>query len=173
MDILKEVSRPLSGQDILDSFVKKPNIIKYSDIHKYDNISQILGKNKMCVLLYLTNKNYGHWCCIYEHNGTIFFFDSYGLIPDDELNFIPMDLRKELKQEHRLLTKMLYDNHKPVEYNEYKLQDKAKKISTCGRWVIVRLQYKHISVEDFADIFLEHENIVSPDVLVTYLTLSA
>jgi len=169
MSLLYEVSRPLSGFDILKGVDMRPNIIKYSDIHNYYDLDDVLGDNKMCVLLYLTKKDFGHWCCVYENDkGHIIFFDSYGFVPDKQLSFIPCELKKELNQEHKILTKMLYDSHKPVEYNQYRLQELTPNVSTCGRWVIIRLLYKNISIDDFAKCFFNKK--LSPDVIVTLLT---
>ena len=114
-------------------------------------------------------KDYGHWTCLYENNGTIFFFDSYGFIPDDELKFLHKDLKAELNSNHRYLTQLLYNSNKPVEYNEYQLQDRKKNVNTCGRWVILRLKYPKISVNDFYDIFKESSKYINNDELITQL----
>jgi hypothetical protein len=157
----------LSGLDILDNV--KCNLIQYKDINQYNSIEDLLGKYKKCVILYHTKKDYGHWTCLYEYNGTIFFFDSYGFIPDDELKFLHKDLKAELNSNHRYLTELLYNSNKPVEYNEYQLQDRKKNVNTCGRWVILRLKYPKISVNDFYDIFKESSKYINNDELITHL----
>jgi len=171
LKLRKEIAKPLNGMELMKKLDFKPNIITYDNIHLYKDLDELLGESKACILLYLTKHNYGHWCCVYENDNVhIIFFDSYGFIPDDQLNFISKQLRKELRQEHRILTKLLYKSNKPVEYNEYKLQEEKEYISTCGRWVIVRLQYKNISIDNFANLFLENKDIIKPDVLITILT---
>tara|TARA_R110002153_G_scaffold25979_3_gene81894 strand:- start:1454 stop:1948 length:495 start_codon:yes stop_codon:yes gene_type:complete len=157
----------LSGLDILKNV--KCNLIQYKDINQYNSIEDLLGKYKKCVILYHTKKDYGHWTCLYENNGTIFFFDSYGFIPDDELKFLHKDLKAELNSNHRYLTQLLYNSNKPVEYNEYQLQDRKKNVNTCGRWVILRLKYPKISVNDFYDIFKESSKYINNDELITQL----
>ena len=157
----------LSGLDILDNV--KCNLIQYKDINQYNSIEDLLGKYKKCVILYHTKKDYGHWTCLYEYNGTIFFFDSYGFIPDDELKFLHKDLKAELNSNHRYLTELLYNSNKPVEYNEYQLQDRKKNVNTCGRWVILRLKYPKISVNDFYDIFKQSSQYINNDELITHL----
>lgn len=166
-----EISHSLSGLELSNKLKKKCDIISYPDIIKFKNIDELLGKNRQCVLLYLTSKNYGHWCCVYENpkSGNICFFDSYGFIPDDQLKFVSNEMNVELRQHHKYLTKLLYDSKKPIEYNEYQLQDKLPGIATCGRWVITRLNNKNISVKQFAKYFLN--NKIQPDILVTLLTL--
>tara|TARA_R110002126_G_scaffold37200_1_gene112589 strand:+ start:1963 stop:2469 length:507 start_codon:yes stop_codon:yes gene_type:complete len=154
----EEISKSLSGFDILNKV--KCNLVQYKDLKNYKNINDLLGKYKKCVLLYHTSENYGHWTALYEYNNTIFFFDSYGLIPDNELKFLHKDLKKELNSNHRHLTELLYNSNKPVEYNQYQLQSKDKNVATCGRHVVCRLQYPDISVDEYYKIF----NSVSKDI---------
>tara|TARA_R110001592_G_scaffold166009_2_gene400796 strand:+ start:1500 stop:2009 length:510 start_codon:yes stop_codon:yes gene_type:complete len=167
MDI--ELSKSLSGEDILNELNYKCNLVQYRDLKNYDNINDLLGKYKKCVLLYHTKRNYGHWTCLYEHDNIIYFFDSYGIIPDDELKFLHKDLKHELNSQHRHLTKLLYNQNKPVEYNEYQLQERKPNIATCGRWVILRLKYPSISVDDFYNNFKFSKKYISNDKLICLL----
>ena len=162
-----DISKSLSGIDILSKV--KCNLIQYKDVNKYKSIEELLGPTKKCVILYHTKKDYGHWTCIYEYNGTIFFFDSYGFIPDDELKFLHKDLKAELNSNHRYLTQLLYNSNKPVEYNEYQLQERKKNVNTCGRWCIERLKYPEISVNDFYKIFKDASKHLNIDELICYL----
>ena len=162
-----DISKSLSGTEILDKV--KCNLIQYKDVNKYKSIDELLGPTKKCVILYHTKRDYGHWTALYEYNGTIFFFDSYGFIPDDELKYLHKDLKAELNSNHRYLTELLYNSNKPVEYNEYQLQDRKKNVNTCGRWVILRLKYPKISVNDFYDIFKESSKYINNDELITHL----
>lgn len=162
-----EISKSLSGIDILDKV--KCNLIQYKDINKYNSIEELLGPTKKCVILYHTKRNYGHWTCLYEYNNTIFFFDSYGFIPDDELTFLHKDLKTELNSNHRYLTQLLYNSNKPIEYNEYQLQERNKNVNTCGRWVILRLKYPSISVDDFYNIFKQSSRYITNDELISLL----
>ncbi len=166
-DIIEKVMTPLSNIDLMNT-LNGIKIITYSNIHKYDNINQLLGKSKKVILLYQTSRNFGHWTCLYENKGQIYFFDSYGFIPDDTLKWTPCDLKKELKQDYRYLTRLLYESHKPVHYNEYRLQKKGDMINTCGRWCVIRLEYPDISVDDFHKIFTSFN--LPPDILVSAIT---
>jgi hypothetical protein len=162
-----DISKSLSGTDILDQV--KCNLIQYKDVNKYKSIEDLLGKYKKCVILYHTKRDYGHWTCLYEYNGTIFFFDSYGFIPDDELKFLHKDLKAELNSNHRYLTQLLYNSNKPVEYNQYQLQERKKDVNTCGRYVCLRLKYPAISVDDFYDTFKQSSRYISNDELICLL----
>jgi hypothetical protein len=166
---INELSKSLSGDEILNSMNNKCNLITYKDIINYNTIEDLLGKYKKCVLLYHTSQNYGHWTCIYEYKKTIYFFDSYGVIPDDELKFLCKDLKEELNSNHRYLTKLLYDSSKKIEYNEYQLQEKKEGINTCGRHCINRLRYPQISVDDYYKIFKDASKYINMDELVCLL----
>ena len=83
------LEKSLSGQDIGNLLNNECNIVPYNEIKNYNNIFDLMGPYRKCAILYLTSANYGHWTCIYEHNNIIYFFDSYGCIPDGQFNFIP------------------------------------------------------------------------------------
>ena len=166
------MDKSLSGNEIIMSIKGPlPRMISYDKLHEYGTINELLGDSKKCVLLYLTSHNHGHWCCIYEHRGIIYFFDSYGFVPDEQLKFVPKHISLKLNGRHRYLTQMLLESGKPVQYNEYELQSEDPRIATCGRWCIVRLNYPDISVNDFKDIFTNKK--LSPDKIICELTKEA
>lgn len=168
-ELYELVKKPLSSDEMLEALDYKCNIVKYSELKNYKNINDILGEYKKCILLYETKLNYGHWTCLYKNKkkNTIFFFDSYGFVIDDELNFIPHYNKKILNSDYRYLTKLLYKSKCNIEYNEYELQDFSPDVSTCGRWVIVRLLLNNLSVESFYNLF---KNIKNKDLFITLLT---
>ena len=165
----KQVEKSLSSDEILKYLNNKCNLVTYSEIVNYKTIEELIGVYKKCVLLYHTSENYGHWCCLYEHDGIIFFFDSYGFIPDDELKFLHKDLKSELNSNHRYLTELLYESNQPIQYNEYQLQSKKTGINTCGRWCLERLKYPEISVDDFYKIFKDASKYINIDDLICLL----
>jgi hypothetical protein len=160
------MEKSLSGMEILDLMDNKVNLITYKQVINYSNIEDLLGKYKKCVLLYHTSKNYGHYTCLYEFNNTIFFFDSYGIIPDNELNFLHKDLREDLNSNHRYLTELLYNSNKRIEYNEYQLQEKKSGVNTCGRWCVNRLRFPQITVDNYYNIFKDASKYINIDKLI-------
>ena len=166
---IDNVNIPMSGEDIIIEMNGKVDVYSYFQILDFKNIDELLGKYKKVVLLYHTSSNYGHWCCLYENNKQIYFFDSYGLKPDAELNFIPHNLRNDLNQHHKYLTLLLYNSKKIINYNQYQLQKVSPNIQTCGRWCCLRLQYPEISVNEFKNIFDKTSKLISNDHLVTLL----
>ena len=75
----------LSGKQMLKLLDNKSNLIQYKDVEKYDNIDTLLGEYKKCILLYHTSQSFGHWCALYRVGKTVYFFDSYGVMIDDQL----------------------------------------------------------------------------------------
>ncbi len=169
MEVLnKKLEYSLSGDDIMKALNHKCNLISYNEIINYDNIYDLLGPYKKCVILYMNSVNYGHWTCVYEYNNKIIFFDSYGNKPDTQGKFTTNFINKEFNQNFPHLVKMMYNSGLPVEYNEYQLQRFKQGINTCGRWVCVRLLYPNYSVEEFKNIFKNRS--LSPDIIICLLT---
>lgn len=149
----KLVNTATSGEQILRMVQGKANVVTYTDLANIRDINQILDPYGACFLLYQTyKKNYGHWCAIMKRGNVISVFDSYGIIPDDELKWTKSDLRKVLKQDYPHLTALLYNSGKPIEYNDHPLQARGS-VKTCGRWSAARLLYKNIDDDAFAKLF--------------------
>jgi hypothetical protein len=127
-----------------------------------------------CALLYMTKQNFGHWVCFFrdpsDPDGTIQFFDSYGLMPDDELQFVPAHFRKQSDQDIPHLTWLFkYSKYKKFIYNMDKLQRVFSDVNTCGRWVATRLGLRSIPTKTFQQMFLNQK--FQPDWYVTAITL--
>jgi hypothetical protein len=177
------VTTPISDTDILDLVDHKANLISYDKIAKgvetgkIKSIYDILGKNKACIILYLTDKDYGHWTCCFENDdGSIEFFDSYGYKPDGEFNFIPKHIRETLKQNLPVLTALLYAANVPIYFNEYHLQSSKpyKDLAppaTCGYWVATRLNFRDLDTSEFAKTFKDVKSKLKldPDLMVAML----
>ena len=159
----------LSGTQVLDLLDNKCNLVQYSDLHNIKSIDELLGPHKKCVLLYQTSANYGHYCCVWEYNDTIFFFDSYGGVVDSQLNFVPKDLKDELNSNHNYLIRLMYDSDKNVEYNQYEFQSKEPNVATCGRHCVNRLRFPEISINDYYQIFKDASKYMPMDELICYL----
>ena len=165
----EEINKSLSGREVLNLLDHKCNLVQYSDLHKISTIDELLGQHKKCVLLYQTSHNYGHWCCVWQYNDTIFFFDSYGSKPDTQLNFIPHDMKTELNSNHNYLIRLMYKSGKKVEFNQYQFQSREPDVAVCGRWCVNRLRFPEISIDDYHDIFKQSSKYINNDELICYL----
>jgi hypothetical protein len=162
--------KSLSNHDVLNICNNKADFYTYPEIVKFKTLDQLLGRHKAVILLYLTKKNYGHFCALLKQNpNTISFFDSYGLMPDDELKFAPMHFRKKNNQYKSHLTKLMYDSGYNIDYNDHKLQSKKNDIATCGRWTGLRILFRNLTNDKFANLFTNE--YLDPDELITAITI--
>jgi hypothetical protein len=165
------MDHPLSSTEI-QSWLPDMPVIKYEDFSKLRDINQLLGKTGACVFLYETKPGYGHWCCLFRRSAsTVEVFDSYGYVPDDELNLINRHFRRHSKQDRPYLLRLLDKSGYRTEYNNHHLQSHAKGIATCGRHCIARLLHRHISIDQYARRLqaLERKTGMTPDEYVTEL----
>lgn len=164
----KGIQRALSGSEVLHLAENQANLITYPQLAKMKSIDQALGKYGACIVLYETKKNFGHWCCIIRQSPKLIeFFDSYGLMPDDQLKFIPEHFRQKNNEDFSHLTYLLWKSKCTVEYNHDRLQKKLRDTNTCGRWCGLRILLRDMPLEEFVDKFKRYKN---PDKLVTLIT---
>jgi len=143
----------LSNTDITDLLNGKVNIVLYPDLHKYDNIDQVLGPYKACILLFEAKPNYGHWCAIFkEKPNTLSFFNPYGGYPDDSLKYIPYHFALESNQALPYLSALMYNSPYKLTYNEFQFQKKKKGIKTCGRHCVFRLLNRDLNLYQYKDL---------------------
>lgn len=166
--VKEQMKRPFGESDIKILLNGKIKILTYNSLESFDTIEQLLHPFGRVVLLYEWKKNFGHWVCVfYAPNHRIEFFDPYGYKPDGEKSFIPPKLWRM-----GYLSQLLYDASNRgwiIEYNQYKFQKKGNDISTCGRWVVLRLLFQNYTLEEFHKIFQNLGDVHSDD-LVTFLT---
>lgn len=161
---------PLSGFDMLNLVDKKANIYIYRNLKDIHSIEQLLAPHGAAIILYEWKPNFGHWTGVFQrpNSNIIEFFDPYGHKPDDQNKFI----NSSFQQPHYLSRLLLdaFDRGYQIEYNSFPFQTKeSRDISTCGRWVALRILMKSYSLEQFADLFFKIAK-VPPDYLVTRIT---
>ena len=162
------VSIPLSSQDIRDSMDGKVRVIRYGELSEYNNIDDLLYPYGNVAILYQTKPNYGHWTCIFKRkvkrgekkgyrrgtNEEIEFFDPYGIMLDDELEFIPYQFRVESNQVNKYLTNLLMKSKYPININHIPFQELKDGVNSCGRHVCLRMLLKNMSLKDYTKIFM-------------------
>ncbi len=161
--------KTLSNIEISELLGNRANIVTYPQLENYDTLDAAMGPYEALVILYETQKNFGHWTLIFKLNdNTVEFFDSYALKPDDELLFIPNTFRISNNEMVPYLSYLIYNSGYNIEYNDYKLQKKLKDINTCGRHVVSRLLFRDYDIDKYAKTI--KDSGTSPDNFVTILT---
>lgn len=87
----------------------------------------------------------GHWVAMVIDNKhkKCYWFDSYGIYPDDEIYEIDKHYRQLTDQDKRYYGKFLFNLTKLgylIDYNSTPLQDRETGIKTCGRYVALFLK---------------------------------
>lgn len=174
-DIIKKYEDiALSDKEVLKLIYKRANLILYPNLHKYNNIDEILHPYGACILLFEAKPRYGHWCCIFKINDKLLeFFNPYGGYPDDSLEYISNRFRKISNQLYPHLSYLMLKSHYELSYNEYQFQEHNPDIKTCGRWCAIRLRYRYLNLDQFHNMIENMSDIlrVTHDELVTLLTM--
>lgn len=172
--INQKIHSPLSASQLLKCVEKGVRIYTYDELHKINNIDDILYPKNKVFILYMNTENEGHWTCLYvRNNDTLCFFDSYGGMVDNfkMMQYVDKEvILKKHQDKPYLAYLMLNSRYKKLDYNNYRLQ--GKNTSTCGRYCIMRLTFPNKTDEEFRDMLNGHEihMKIEPDILVTILT---
>lgn len=166
----------LSDDDIKNYFKGKVNIVKLKDLtNEFPDIEDALRDYNRLVILIETKRNSGHWVSmskVKSKGGKPYYlwFDSYGLYPQSEAQWIPKYLKTKNEQRYGLLSDWLSNRLRkdiPVHYSEQRLQGKGT--STCGRWCIIRLEHPELTEYQFAK-QMQSDPHFTPDELTVLLT---
>jgi hypothetical protein len=169
----------MTGGEINGILNGKAHIVPYSELSKFKTIEELLGSQGHAVILYEVKPGVGHWTCVFYgppldecdlDYPRIYFFDSYGIKPDDEQEWIDVEFRKKAWDDMRVLSKLLKNTPSEINYNEFQLQEMKSGVNTCGKWCVARLGLKHLDDEEFAELFAKEDptDTLSPDQLVAY-----
>lgn len=136
----------LSGNDIKKALDGDVHVILYPELSKYLTLEDIIYEEKPIVILYETEKNYGHWTCLFFGPKGLEFFDSYGIYPDDEL------VKSHYSPSYNMLSNIMLDYmHRggKVEYNNYKFQKHSIKVNTCGKHCVFRIKNRSRNIDEY------------------------
>lgn len=147
----ERVEYALSCSDI-DTLLPGIPVKVYGELEDVRSLDEVLDNRwNACVLLYEVREGYGHWVCVLRRGKVVVeCFDSYGFVPDDQLNWISKTFRKQSDQDYPHLTKLLYESGYTVHYNDHRLQQQKEGINTCGRWCVARIKNAHLNENQFA-----------------------
>ena len=95
MSIIKLIHKALSDSDIRQILGQDTKVIKYSELAQFEDLHQLLPYPLyFCVILYEDHVDSGHWVGLSKYGGKYEHFDSYGLKPYKDLEWINMKRRK-------------------------------------------------------------------------------
>ena len=112
----------------------------------------------------------GHFICVYKHNDTIVYFDSYGRTDKQIINSIDDDVKLLNDETYPHLTKLLKQANDKITINKRVLQD--EKSAVCGRWCcfVIMNAYKHKNLNDLLNYYKFDDDTEANDKKILYLT---
>lgn len=167
-----ELSYALSNDDIAQLMKGKCKILRYSDISTYTDIESLLKPYGRVFILYESKRNRGHWVLLHKiGRKNLELFDSYGVFPDQQLQYISDEFRKQSNQFRKHLSHLLVQSKYTIHYNDKQLQELRQGVSTCGRWCIARAINNHLDIDEFNKAVFENctKKNITPDQLVCEL----
>ena len=134
-----ENKKPISDEDI-KAYLPDAKIIVYEDLEKYNDIDELLPKEKdFVIILYEWKKNNGHWTCLLKYDDTLEFFDPLGNTDKHILGWVPFKMRKLLGEDEHYLTDLLDKAKSKYKVVVNKMKIQSEEANTCGRHVIARI----------------------------------
>lgn len=148
-------------------------IITYNKIYN-KSLKKLFESENAIILLYLQERNMGHWVTVVNHGNYIEWFDSYGSYPDSMLTWNSKAKNEQLGQSRPFfLEKVIRTRGCKLYYNGCQLQLRSNDSETCGRYALLRVRHKNKSLQAFLN-YLERErkklNLENFDQTVAYLT---
>lgn len=115
--------------------------LRYEELERIQTLQDLFPRGINARLLFYPNplKDTGHWTLLLYHpeKPSIEFFDSYGLLPDDEFKYIGQGstIRAWLIN---LLERIHRKNGLMIEFNPFPFQSLQTNAATCGPWCVFR-----------------------------------
>jgi len=150
----------LSGSDMLDLTEHRYRVYKYQDLENVNSIDKLLGRNGGFILLFQNTASSGHWVTVFKiDDNTLEFYDSYGLMVDEELEFTEFNRRRHQGKVVPHLSHLLNNSRYNIISNDYDFQgrDDLTQTQTCGRFCGYRLRHRNIPLKEFQDLFKKNK----------------
>jgi hypothetical protein len=145
---------------ILDGEVR---VIPYYELASFPTLEALLEPYGKAIILYEQEDNLGHWVCISYglEEGTeedepwpyIKYFDSYGITPDSEQDWVNPEYRKKRWNNMRYLSLLMKNSPYEIDYNDHDMQSKDPKVGTCGKWCFAYLSFPNFDADEFHNLF--------------------
>jgi len=172
-DIVKEAEDIyLSGDDVVRLTDHKCRVMRYSDLMFVSSIDEILDVEGSVIILYQKEKNKGHFCLLTDayKDGTLLFFDPYGYDIDEEVALSDFQVRNMEGKIVKHLSHLIENSNYELIVNKTQYQREAEHVNTCGRHCVVRLNYIHLSEEEY-NTFINKNKEYDADFWVSVLTV--
>ena len=168
----------LSNTDIKKILGNRVNIIPYPKLKQYTSFDAMFQNVGYCVIFFETvSATTGHWQCIFKTSDNNYeFWDSYGLKPSGDKNYIQNKILIQLDEVKPYLPDVINNvlqTGKTVIYNAIDYQQWIGSVSTCGRHICTRLLYRDLNEKQYYNFlikYMQDNNLNSFDEAVVKIT---
>jgi hypothetical protein len=168
----------ITNKQIEKLFGKDVLVTNYENLNKINSLDDFFKTKDALIVLYEYQNGYGHWVLIIKSvnkkgSPALEFFDSYGTMPDRHLTSFSKSIRDQYGMRYPKLSELLLKSKYPIEYNNHRLQKHDPKISTCGRWCVLRALFRDEHIDKFVKRFKKKKfngKKVTPDKLAVLST---
>lgn len=177
---MDNISYSLTDSDIKNSFEDDSDV----GVFTYDELIKKIKKlgfvkllnsfrEKAIIFLIRQTPKYGHWVAVFLKNSGsekgIHIFDSYGNKPDAEAwyNGISKSMRERMGEDAPYLLKELLKTDEALYFNDVKYQGNSDKITTCGKWAVVRVMCSYMTCSQFEKFINKNTIHQTPDEFVS------
>lgn len=148
----------LTDNDIM-KLVPDCEIITYDRLKNLNEITDLFkNSDKIALLYHVQAFNSGHWVCLVKDElaKMIFYFDSYGEIPDEVLDHVEKSIKNMCNQNHKYLSELILESGYSCDYSPKPLQKMKRNINTCGRFIVGRMINSDLTNDEYSDLFGEN-----------------
>ncbi|HEY9705357.1 MAG TPA: hypothetical protein V6C58_23160 [Allocoleopsis sp.] len=137
---LKEVKNEPMSDITIEKYLPNAKILEYSELKKYNSLTNLLPKNKDYVIVLFRHATGAHWIVLLRLNDAFEIFCSYGSKPDEYyFDWATQSENLGFGQNEPYITKMINNTPNEVIYNPIQYQFESNNIATCGRHVLNRI----------------------------------
>ncbi|AIW01877.1 MAG: putative cysteine protease [Yellowstone Lake virophage 5] len=157
------------GDDDIHEVLPNVKIMSYPSLAGMRSIDQCFDKEGRSIILFPNmSPTMGHWCCMIKRPDSIEFFDPYGEAPEEQKGGMSETRLEELNIDRPYLTRLMRNSGLPIYYNNHPFQSSRGSVATCGRHCAMRLYFKDLSLEEYANVI--KKSGLTPDQFVVGAT---
>ena len=145
---LNHTDIPLSGTQVREILGSDVKLVPYHTLEGVNDINEVLGPQKMCILLYEFSENNGHYCAMHVREGLLEVWDSFGFNLQQARQKFNYGPKTNFLQE--IINRSL-QNGSITSYvvNSTDFQGRNSSSQVCGRYAAFRLLHTSEPLKEF------------------------
>jgi hypothetical protein len=145
-------SQALTGDQVQVAAGGGIKILRYPDLAEFSTWDELVDtpQRAAAVLFLVDSPTSGHWMAAFDGPDGPYVFDPIGLALDAERSRVGGSLKSQLGEDTAQFKRLLDTASGPPHVNRVDFQKDTPGVNTCGRWVGLRIQNRHMTNPQFA-----------------------